>query len=505
MKQGSKALYALVMAGCLALASAAGQGSAVADSPSDFSRDDIVRTIRDLTEMAPRATGSPGGLRAAEYVADRYRAAGLTDVHFEEATSYDWTASGAGLSIAGTEIEANPVNHSLIPADAGPGRRSTGPDGLTAEVVDIGTGSVDGIDVNGKIVLFDLDFLLPTVGLLPFAEYIYDPDDARFDPDTLLAPNPFVTSLDSTVRAAQAAGAVGFVGVLAEYFDSNRYHNEYSRRLAMTIPGMWVTRADGANMREMLPGAGNQVRIDLTTDRRAVTARTVVGVLPGRTNDTLMVQSHHDSVGPGAVEDASGTSEVIALADYYGAAAREPGYVPREKSLMFVTFDTHFTGYQGHMAFIEKYVTQRATPWNIVANATIEHVGKHARIAENGELITLEQPEPKGVFENLNLGLKFEVADMLRRNDVRATTMLNGSLPQALLGGIPTDASFILMAGVPTVSFIAGPLYLYDDADTLDKVDTAQLEPVARFYRDVLDRLDREPSATIGLMPATVR
>ncbi|CCQ17347.1 putative uncharacterized protein [Rhodococcus sp. AW25M09] len=493
------------MAGCVAAAGVLmGTGHAGADPAADFSSDDMMETVRDLTEIAPRATGSPGGLEAAEYVADRYRRAGLSDVHFEEVTSYDWTASGAALAVGDSAIDAAPVAHSFIPADAGPGYRTTGTDGLTAPVVDIGTGSVEGVDVRGKIVLFDLDFILPVFGLLPFAEAIHDPDNDRFDPELLFGANPYVTSLESTVRAAQAAGAVGFVGVLAEYFDSNRYHNEYYRRLAMTIPGMWVTRNEGARVRDLLPQNAGNIRIDLTVDRRPVTARTVVGMLPGRSADTVMIQSHHDSVGTGAVEDASGTAEVIALADHYGAEAQRPGASLREKSLMFVTFDTHFTGYQSHMAFVKKYIQDRATPWNIVANATIEHVGKHARIAEDGKLITLDRPEPKGIFENLNLGMKFEMAETLRRNDVRGTTLLNATIPQAL-GGIPTDASFVLVAGVPTVSLIAGPLYMYDDADTIDKVDTTQLVPVAQFYRDVVDRLDFEPSAGIGLLPGPIR
>ncbi|MGC4933142.1 M28 family peptidase [Gordonia sp. DT30] len=472
-----------------------------ASPASPMSSESIYSTVGDLTSSGPRATGSPGGRRAADYVAQRFQAAGLSDVHFEEVTSYDWTPSNYGLRVGDTPIDAFPVSHSFIPADAGAGHRSTGMTGLTAPVADIGNGKVAGHDVRGKIVLFDLDFLLPTAGMLPLAEYINDPGNSRFDPETMLAANPYLTSLESTVREAQQAGAVGFVGVLDDYFDSNRYHNEYYRRLAMTIPGMWVTRADGARMREMLARQGNRARIDLTVDRRAVTARTVVGMLAGRTRDTVMVQSHHDSVTTGAVEDGTGTAEVIALADHYGAAARRPGYRPRDKSLMFVTFDSHFTGYQSHQAFVDKYLVRRATPWNIVANTTIEHVGRHAKRAANGRLITTDQPEPKGIFENVNLALKADMARSLSRNDVRAATMLNAAPFQYTGGGVPTDASFALVAGIPVVSFIAGPLYMYDDADTLDKVDRSQLAPVAAFFADTLDRLDAQPSRSIGLVP----
>lgn len=462
----------------------------------------IFSTVKDLTGIAPRATGSPGGKAAADYVMDRFRNAGLSEVHVEEVTSYDWRPSNFGLHVGGTAVDAYPVAHSFIPADAKAGVRTTGPKGRTAPVVDIGTGKIGGRDVRGKIVMFDLSFYLPTAGLLPLAEYIHDPDNALFDPGTMLSANPFLTSLSSTVREAQAAGAVGFVGVLKDYFDSNRYHNEYYRKLTMTIPGMWVTRADGARMRKLLARHGNRSRIDLTVHRRAVVGRTVFGFLRGNRKDTAMVQSHHDSVGTGAVEDATGTAEVIALAEHYGRAAKQPGYRPREKSLMFVTFDTHFTGYQAHQAFVDRYITRRATPWNIVANTTIEHVGKYARRAANGKLITTDRAEPKGVFENVNLTSKVALARALTRNNVRSSTLLNATPFQLTETGIPTDASFVLNAGVPVVSLIAGPLYMYDDADTLDKVDRSQLVPVARFFVDTINHLDTVPGAAIGLIPS---
>ena len=43
------------------------------------------------------------------------------------------------------------------------------------------------------------------------------------------------------------------------------------------------------------------------------------------------------------------------------------------------------------------------------------------------------------------------------------------------------------------------------NADTIDKVDRSQLTPVALFFRDMIDRIDREPSDSIGLIPAGIR
>ncbi|WP_370290866.1 M28 family peptidase [Nocardioides sp.] len=473
--------------------------SAPPTRPELASTEQIMSTVRDLVGFAPRSTGSVGGLRAAEYVADRFRRAGLTDVHYETATAYDWNATGASLEVGGRVIDSFPITHSFIAGADIPSTRTLGPDGATAPVVDIGAGGVGNADVKGKWVLFDLKFRLPLAALIPLMTFFWDPQLTLLDPATLLSANPYITNQASVVKAAQAKGALGVIGVLSDYFDSNRYRNEFYRRSPMTVPGVWVTKKEGALLRQRLQTTP-VATMRMTVERKAVTARTVVGFLEGRTKDTVMVQSHHDSQGPGAVEDGTGTAEVIALADYYGAKARQPGYRPREKTLMFTTFDTHFTGYQQHTAFAKKYVVEKRTPYRIVANTTIEHVGKRAVIGKDGSLQTLERTEPRGIFENLNLPLKLALARALVRNDLRSTAVLNGTLP-AFLGGIPTDASFALITGIPVVSLIAGPLYMYDDADTLDKVDQAQLRPVATFFADVLDAIERTPSAAIGLGP----
>ncbi len=45
------------------------------------------------------------------------------------------------------------------------------------------------------------------------------------------------------------------------------------------------------------------------------------------------------------------------------------------------------------------------------------------------------------------------------------------------------------MYGIPTVSFISGPVYMYDDIDTIDKVDERQMVPVNAAFVDIIGRL----------------
>ncbi|WP_198021972.1 M28 family peptidase [Algiphilus aromaticivorans] len=460
------------------------------------SEDRIFGWIEDLVGIGYRRTGTPEGRKAAAYVKCQFESLGLEDVHYETVTSWNWQFSSHGLAVNGEAVDAYPAAHSFVTTDEA-STFSTGPDGLTAEIVDVGRGTAVQLaqqDVEGKILLFDLKFILPPLGFTPFIEFLWDPGLTVVEP-SFFTGNPFITTYESFAEAAMEAGAAGFVGVLADYFDSNRYHNEYYRGTDVTIPGMWVSPSEGARIREMMAESESpEATLELHGSREEAEARTVIGFLPGASKDTIMVQSHHDSVFYGAVEDGSGTAAVLAQAQYFASQPAES----REKTMMFATFDSHFTGYQAHKAFTYKYIINEETPYNIVANVTLEHIGKQGLIGDDGELVVTDQPEIRGVIENLAPQLKLKLIDVVRKYDLRRTALLQGHVlcPAGLM---PTDAGFICAAGVPTVSLIAGPNYMYDEADTLDKVHREDLVPVTEAFAELIEAMDETPSNAIGV------
>lgn len=457
---------------------------------------EMMTTIADLIALSPRATGSPGGTAAAAYVERRFADAGL-ETQTLEVASYAWRAREHGLAVGDTSIDCSPILHSALASHTWTGEVRHHVD---APVVDIGADRVRSHDVRGAIVLFDLTFDMTLAHTLPLTLFIHDPGRRVLRRDVLRSRNPYVTSLARTMREAAAAGAVGVIGVLRDYPDSLGYHNEYYRRTLFPLPGVWVTRAGGQQLRAVLQ---KNATLTLDVTREQVISRTVMGVLPGASADTIMVQSHHDSVGAGAVEDASGTAEVIALAEHYGRAAAKGAR--RDKTLLFVTFDTHFTGYQAHQEFARRYVLSRSSPWNIVLNTTIEHIGLRAVEGPDGGFHSTGETEPRGIFLNVNPAFTARIARAVRRNALHSTTLMGAAPLEFFAGGIPTDASFTLVSGVPTVSLISGPLYLYDDVDTIDRIDVDQLAPVARFFADVIDDADRRRGSLLGTMPAAIR
>src|ERR1700730_2473330 len=61
-------------------------------------------------------------------------------------------------------------------------------------------------------------------------------------------------------------------------------------------------------------------------------------------------------------------------------------------------------------------------------------------------------------------------------------------------------------AGVPTVSYIAGPNYLVsvDPNDHLDKLDTQRFALELRWFADLVQRLDQLPKAALQAGDTTV-
>lgn len=463
-----------------------------ADATGMPGEDRIYGWIADLVSFGNRRTGTVGGMKAAAYMKCQFEALGLEDVHYETAKSWKWEATRSSLSVAGEPIDSSPTPFTFVTPDQ-PSMFSTGPDGLDVPIVDIGLGVPILRDVKGKIVVFDLKFLVPTAGLAPLMEFLWDPGLTILDP-SVLTPNPFQTTYETVIRQVINAGAAGFVGVLADYFNSNRYYNE-SYHVQVPIPGVWISPKDGQHLRELMRAAGGtpSAKLVMEGSRTETLGRAVVGVLPGKSMDTIMITSHHDSAWNGAVEDGSGAASVLAQAQYFASKPAET----REKTLLFTTMDSHWTGYQVHKAFAQKYIIDKQTPYNIVGDVTIEHIGKQGYKDDNGDLQVNDQPEFRGIFENLGPTLKLKMIDGLIKHDLRRTALLQATLLCPTVG-IPTDA-FSCIAGVPTASLISGPNYLYDEADTLDKIAKDQLVPVAQFFAELVEAMDATPSALIGV------
>lgn len=116
----------------------------------------------------------------------------------------------------------------------------------------------------------------------------------------------------------------------------------------------------------------------------------VVGMLEGTTNKNEMVifSGHYDHIGiqqpvngdsiaNGADDDASGTTAVIALANYFKKANNN------SRSIVFVAFTAEEIGGYG-----SKYFSQQLDPDKVVAMFNIEMIGKPSKWGKNHAFLT---------------------------------------------------------------------------------------------------------------------
>lgn len=454
--------------------------------------DAIQSWIEQLTEFGARWPGSEAIKNAESYIKEHFETAGLTNVRFEEYPTWTWEATNHSFTVNGTEIKSFPVYHSGTVLGRA-GSFGTGSSGIEAPIVDIGDASNwDPSDVRDRIVVFDLKFLISGELIARAADYLWDPELSLAASEAARSQaNPYLTNMTDVIEALVKAGAVGFCGVLADYFESNRYINEYHPGSEMPIPGVWVSPSEGERLHGLLLSHPDDTTgiLVLEGEQEETNARVVIGELEGKTSEYIQVQSHHDSAWPGAVEDASGTAEVMALAHYFGAQPADS----MERSLIFTTFSSHWTGYQAHDTFAERY-TAPDSPYDLVANVTVEHIGRHGIIdPETRELIVDDQPEPRAVIHNVSTDLQRRIAELIEEHDLRRTVLIGDQVI-----GMPTDAASIHDEGVPTVSFICGPAYLYDEIDMPDKVRTEDLAPVAQTFAELIETIDGTTRDQIG-------
>jgi len=153
---------------------------------------------------------------------------------------------------------------------------------------------------------------------------------------------------------------------------------------------------------QMEPASGPSAAIVLTSDAgatdyevrasgepSAVELANVVGLIPGRRSDEIVVFSgHHDHIGirppadgdsiaNGANDDASGTTAVLLLARFF-ADRPQP-----ERTLLFATFTAEEAG-----GFGSRHFSNQLDPDQIVAMFNIEMIGKPAVSGPNTAWVT---------------------------------------------------------------------------------------------------------------------
>jgi hypothetical protein len=134
------------------------------------------------------------------------------------------------------------------------------------------------------------------------------------------------------------------------------------------IPSLSIGTEDLTALRELMEKEPN-VKVKLTLDvdvRSGLRDASVWGELPGATDEDIIIMAHHDAYFEGALDNASGMSVMLGLAEYFSKIPQ----AERRRTIKFVTTSGHHAGSLG-----TKWMSDaRPRSWRRRRHDNCEHV-----------------------------------------------------------------------------------------------------------------------------------
>jgi hypothetical protein len=443
-----------------------------------FNASRMMDVVKELSGFGPRRAGSPADHQAEDYLFEKLKALGLEAVRKEPIPIVYRETQKASLELDdGSGFQA-------IPAQWIPYCAFTPEQGIEGELVYADPKKFfQGGNWKGKVVLTDICFPMLDVKLIAkFSLGKYDPQNNLMD---ILHPATWVRLNWHFYKKAFKKGAVGFIGILKDQpGGSHRMYAPYGFRekniLDKPLPGFWVSRNDGPKLRELARRGKARVRMIHTGVEKQEITHNIVGEIPGQTDEVVVLHCHHDSPFKSPVEDATGCSVILALAQHF-ARKRDN----RRKIVILFTAG-HFYGSIGTRTFIHQHKDDLVP--KVALEITVEHVGKEALENAKGELVASGQPEGTGIFVPFNKPMVDVVLESVLDNDMDRVFLLP---PEGPLGDFPpTDGGDWYEAGVPLVNIISNPVYLLNEEDDLEWVMEERLPKVAGTVAGIVRRSD---------------
>lgn len=435
--------------------------------------DTMVGWIEEIVGQGIRRPGYAADTWTEVFAVERLRGMGL-DVHAEPVTVTRWEPLQWSLTVlpgggdAAFELDGFPLPYAA-PAN-----------GLELDLVRHDP-SAPGASA-GRAALVDARLVrLPAAAVAGFGSVpddltgrIYDPDGTLADQEHVL---PHTAQRNRIADQVLTAGAAAFIGTLSDHpTDSHRYFVPYHGE-PLPGPGIWISGSDGERLHDLLARHPVRIRLDVDSTSERVESRNVVAELPGPDgdDDVVLIGSHHDGPWASAVEDGTGVALVLAQAAHWAGVPRDE----RPHRLRFVLHAGHMCGGAGHATYVRDHASELD---RIVLAVHLEHAAletpESAHVGAGRSLCV-----PRWFFTSRIPELEDTVARAIEDADLRRSMLV---APDALGPNPPTDAARLHGLGVPSVQFLSAPWYLFDAADTIDKVDSDNLVPLTQAVAAII-------------------
>ena len=278
------------------------------------------------------------------------------------------------------------------------------------------------------------------------------------------------------------------MGILNHYIDCNYYNEDYRDIVHsdgfMELPAGWISKQDGRRLISKISKSGGSIAasLDLCTECAWKPANVVSGRLAGKSEETVLIHSHHDAISTGAVQDASGWAVVMALGKFFKSLPAEL----REKTVTLLSTDTHFTDYEGQSCYVEKHLKAGD---KIIYDFAIEHMAKEMELGDDNSIVIHDEAETRMLYVDKEKdGLLDLVKEAVEMYDYEKTCILpvGKSEGDYTKNDVCSDAYDFNAAGIPVVSVVCGPMYLFHPSDTEDKIHLESMDKTLRMYAYII-------------------
>ena len=407
-----------------------------------------------------RNVGFPGHVWAQDWAEAYFKKHGLTNIHRKSfdlppqwvPKSYQIQFSAAGKTYDLTS--ARPAEESHLPAG-----------GLDLDLVWVATGTAAdyvGKDVKGRAVLIQD---IPTPGVLRHSIVLEGAIQRAYD---------------------KGAAAVGMMYGISDNFALWELRTSGK-------PGFNVGYEDGKIIRDLI-GQGESVKVKLRLDaeeRAGLKTASVLGTLPGATDEEVIVIAHLDAYFDGAIDNGSGLAVMIGLLEHFSKIPR----AQRQRSIRFLASAGHHGGPGTRWLYDDR--AKELTKTALMIN--LEHVAVVRTKYWGPKLRKTNAVSPMrwwvwGSKPLLDLSL-----NAFRRFNVTVTAdMDNGASGE--MGQVARSA--------PSMQVISSPEAKHTENDTAEWVPGIGLQQVARAYARIIDEVNKlslkelQPSPSPGATAA---
>jgi len=441
------------------------------------SANELWKWLEQLADWCPAYTGSPGHVKFVNFLDQELRKAKLTPQRKTFTLPY-WELKNYGLKLGDEKIHA---------ASYRPYSGPTPASGVTAPLYFAGTApKLDYAGAAGKIVVIEMppapgkDGKLqgeligtyPANADLPFVRYgiigVY-----RNTPD---------------LKPLEKAGAAGVVYIWNNVSDGNAEDQALPFSApSSSVPALWVNATAGKRLKTAA-AAGSTMTLTLDASIYPDTPTdNLWAVLPGKTDEVIIVNTHTD--GCNACEENGGLG-VVALAKYF-AKIPQP---QRNRTLVFLMTTGHFA--HGYVRAAQDW---RDTNPDLMKKAvtcvTIEHLAANEWIdrPESNEY------KPSGGFDwgVAYTPLRPEGEVFLQAIDGTEARHTYAFKPA---GAYPGEGAGFWAAGIPTLSYIPSPQYLFiapAKGGGIEKLDKNRLHGEVTAFARAVTALDKMTVAQI--------